>query len=239
MAENKIEVKAQGDTLIIREGIALPVYEPKSINIVGDINAPQAFFSARLPDFAVMTSYCIANVSESSVEITLIGDDRKENKISVKGIAKSNPEVDGFQLNTDSSLTVEQLLKLFQRKRSLFPNLTQHAAIMSALRNFKANIQTAIERSKDTKGNEANHYVKQVESGLPESFDLVFKPFMGGSEIPFTVETEVSVVGDSVSIKLFCFNLADVKRASAHEIIAEQTKAIKDAGIAVIENFSF
>jgi uncharacterized protein YfdQ (DUF2303 family) len=130
-------------------------------------------------------------------------------------------------------------VKLFQRRRPMFINVEQYAKILSGLRNFKANIQTAIEKSKDNKGNEASHLVKQVESGLPESFELAFKPYLGGPLMSFTVETEVNVVGDGVTVKLFCFNLSEVKRDAASKIIKENTDSISSHGIPVITNFSF
>jgi len=239
MADHKIEIAPSGDLLVIREGDALPVYEPKKIDLSGDVNAPKVFFNARKQDFPTTTSFCKVSVSEQRIEIVLVGDDRKENQINIRGIATQNPEADGFQLNSDSGLTIDQMVKLFQRRRPMFPNTDQYARIVSSLRNFKANIQTAIEKSKDNKGNEASHLVKQVESGLPETFELSFKPYLGGPLLTFTIETEVSVVGDGVAVKLFCFNLSSIKRDAALAIIAENTDSIQEWGIPVITNFSF
>lgn len=237
----QINVVPKDGTLIIehREGKALELRDAHKIDIKGDLNAPKTFFDCRAGQFPVDTTYCHCTATTGQLVIELVGEDRKVDRIVVKGVGKSNPDMEAFSFGEGRGHTIDQLVKILRRKKHMFPEPELYQSLLNSLTNFKAKVDTTIEENKDTAGNVKKLLEKGVKSDVPASFVVEVQPYLNGPRATLLVETEVTAHADSVTVALYAFGLDIAKKECAIAVFQEMTDTIAAAGIPVIHDIQF
>ncbi len=127
-----------------------------------------------------------------------------------------------------------KLAEVLRLKRSIFKSHSEHALLISTLRNLKAKVESNVEKQKSDNGNRKFLYQQEVESNMPEAIDLVI-PLIK-SEKP--TEITVNIVVETDGYDLICY-LVSVDGAEKiddlfNNIIDEELSKIDD-DILVIE----
>jgi hypothetical protein len=112
--------------------------------------------------------------------------------------------------------------------RSFFLSKEDNMNLVSLLKNFKAKIDTAIERSKDEKGSVVNNFSAIVDSNLPEKFKLNIPLFVGIPCFEIEVELCASIDGSSVSLQLISPGAAEVLEDVRNSVIDNEIKRIQE-----------
>jgi len=105
------------------------------------------------------------------------------------------------------------------------------------LKNFKATVDSKIEKQKSDKGDFNDSYSGVVNSNLPGTFKLRIPIFKGRKKEDLEVEFWASVSGRDVSLKLISPGAAMALEEVRDVIFDEQKNEIlkRNPGIAVIE----
>lgn len=184
--------------LVIREDEALKVYEEVSTVIVGVLNSPAKWLRARITKHDPLSSHII--VDRDQMLIKLVTEERDHFQNQITGKLEYHPAFIKFGINSGEYITTHEMADKIKMNRSFFESKSDAMALVSTLKNFKAKIDSEIERNNDNRGNVKALIQQTVSSNLPESFNMVLPIFKG--EKPKKIEVEVYIEADSFKCTL-------------------------------------
>ena len=109
--------------------------------------------------------------------------------------------------------------------------------LVSALKNFKANAQSQIEKQHDPSGSRAEVYRQTVESNLPKSFTVKIPIFKGPEKTTFDVEFDHYLTDGEVFLQLVspgAKEISDEWRDTAIDRVLNEIRGIAP-DIAILE----
>lgn len=221
-----IKLENTGNEIIVREGQALPQKEPVKIKIAGNIQSVSQFLKIRnkenggLSLQSVDLSKAVVLVNKKDMTITLLLD--PENHYGTEVVAKLelSDELKTFGINSQSTFTREQLIKLIRFNKLFFADAEKHAELLAAYMAFNASANSDIQQASDTRGNRASHLVKKVDTNVPTEFILNIPIFKGEKSERFRVEICLDVTDGGAR---FWFESVEL-----HEIIQTRRDQIFD-----------
>lgn len=191
---DNLQVKVEnltGNELIIREGSAIPLQEPKKIEIQGDINSISAFLSKRPKGYGLQfvdETKVIVLVDKKAMHITLMLDPENVFGTMIKGSLELSDELKVWSINQSKTWKREELVNLIKFNRLSFDDNDKHAALLKAYMAFEAKAAIDSKAASDTRGNKANSFSKEVSTNLPTEFILLIPIFKGKEAQRFRVE---------------------------------------------------
>jgi hypothetical protein len=247
MENIKVKVGKEVETLIIRNGEALPLKEPNKIQINGQIDAIVRFLSKRTAqsteedannpsDIAeVVDKNCHILVDRSNLKMELLVDEKNFYGSEITGALLMNPEFLEWGINTNTTRSPKELAAFIKMNRYFFSDRMKAMSLVTELTNFKAKIDKEIEKTDDFRGNKRELLDQKINSNLPESFDIEIPIFKGQSKQ--TINVEILITGDNFQCYLQSPDTIDLIRETRDTIIDEQIKKIEELapGIAIIE----
>lgn len=218
--------------VIIREGSAPQVLDPKppvKINLQGVIGTPVEFLTQRSKEsdqFNEKRAHVI--VERENVEITLVFNENDEyTRGKVSGKLSYHPKFVEFGINAAKGWTPNKLGEFFKMNRAFFPDREKNMALVSALKNFNANIDTKIEHERQQNGSFKDNYGAVVQSNLPEAFTVRLPIFKGTAPEDLEVEFYASVDGRDVTLSLVSPSANQILEDQRDKVIDEQVAAIR------------
>lgn len=175
--------------ITIREGKALDLNDPVSVDIVGTINSPLRWLEKRAD--ILNHKQCNIQVNRSDMAISLIINERDIFSDCITGKLLLSDEYLRFGINEGKYVTGLELSDLIRMNRSCFESKQKAMELVAIMRNFKAKVTTQIEASDDKKGNRTALVRQVVEGNQPPSFELVIPIFKGQPKSTFTVEIDI------------------------------------------------
>lgn len=218
--------------VVVREGAAIKVLDPRpplKIDIAGTIFAPFEFLEARsgfpkdvFTAFGEKAEYDANGyrlfegmpmqldlsrthllVDREKVTITLITNEHDEyTKGVVSGKLEIHPKFEAFGINSEKEWEPNRLGQFMKMNRFFFVSNEENMELVSKLKNFKANINAIVEKTKSDSGSFADNYSAAVDSNLPGSFKLKIPLFKGFKAEVIEVEFYASVNGRDFTIEL-------------------------------------
>lgn len=238
MEENKkIVVHTDGSTttaqeVIIREGAAPKVLDPKApvkINLQGVIGSPVEYLTRRAglaEQFDIKRAHVV--VERENVKITLVFNENDEyTRGVVIGELTYHPKFVEFGINSAKGWTPNKLGEFFKMNRAFFPDREKNMALVTALKNFNANIDTKIEQERQQNGSFKDNFCAVVQSNLPEAFTVRLPIFKGTAPEDLEVELYASVDGRDVTLSLVSPSANQMLEEQRDKVIDEQVTAIR------------
>ena len=192
--------------VIIRKGEAakaanpLPTKEPIKTNIVGVISTPFDWLEKRINTIDQKKAHIL--VSREDMSITLItNEDDEYSKGVVKGTVEFTEVFLKTKINDPKDAWIPDRLGQFLRLNRGIANVDRNewSKLVSALKSFKATVQSNIEKTRDSSGSRSDIYQMTVQSELPKSFQVNIPIFRGTPKTVIEVEFDHYVVdGDCV-----------------------------------------
>jgi hypothetical protein len=171
-----------------REGKALELFHPKDVIIVGVIGSPVAWLNARPTHASKENSHVIVNRDEKAIKL-IIGE-REHHITHIVGHLEESKIYTDLGINTGKSYTPIDLATKLKLLRSIFESHSKHAEIIHTLRNVKAKVN---------KGNRSRHFDQEVESNMPESFQISIELIKG--EPKQTIDLDIILEADGQEIR--------------------------------------
>ncbi len=212
--------------IIVREGQAIPHYEPKIINISGTIEAPGNFIEKRrgLHDKDGVN----VTFNRSEMRITLTLDEREHFSTTITGKMQTNPDLDNYGINKEKYYTIADLQKFLRMRRSHFTDRDKNAIIVTNLSKFKASISTELEQMKSNRGEEKQLKETKISTDLAMDFDLELPIFKGGQKKKFKVEICFEVRDAAVTVWLESPELQEIMDSDRDNIMDSELKKFSD-----------
>lgn len=201
------------------EGKAPEVFvdHPYSVDISGTITAPKRFCEKRNTEFEPLKSHCLVSLSDGTMNL-IINEQSSKNLYSIKGKLEKAKQFVSLGINTDKGYQPKQLSKKFKLLRSIFPDRTEHARIVTTLRNVEATVRQAFNNQDDQKGNVNVSFDQVVTSNIPDEFTLKMSVIEG--EEPELFKVEVILEANSAN-EIICY-LESVDAAEMIDKIIEK-----------------
>lgn len=228
-----ISLKLEGDQkeLVVRTGDALPLKEPKKLDISGSITAPMDFMSVIKPD----AEKDVVTYSLNDLRITYQKNFGSAYSDTIEGKLKLNPDLQKFKINTGSTWTLKELASLFKMNRLFFVDRDECNLLVEKLNKFKAFISVDLEKNKDDRGNNKQLIDKKVNTDIPEKFKLCLPVFLGQPKVEFYVELCFDTTESSVSIWLESAELQEIIINQRDRLIIDEIDKIEALGLIAIE----
>lgn len=234
MEELTLKMENTQGNVNIRTGQALPLREPQKIAISGDINTVRVFAQKRLVSQelaglqAVLTDKSVIYTDKAKREIKLAIDPENYYGATVTGTLELTDDLKGFDINSQSLMNREKLVKLLKFSKRFFDSPEVHLNVLTAYSAFKATSTTQHENSNDQRGNKTVVMDKKVNSNLPESFVLNMPIFKGMPNERFMVEVCLEVTDAGAHFWFESPELVELIAKRTDEIFTDQLKDIGD-----------
>ncbi len=191
--------------VVLREGSAskeLDQKAPEKINIAGVLSTPLDWLEKRVNTIS-HTEACVF-VDRENYKITLvINETNPYLRGEIVGKAELSELFQNFGINNPQvGWTPAKLGQFIRLNRAAFEDKEVCMKLVSALKNFKANAQSQIEKQHDPSGSRAEVYRQTVESNLPKSFTVNIPIFKGPEKTTFDVEFDHYLTDGEVFLQL-------------------------------------
>lgn len=203
----------------IRFGEALPLKEPKAVNIDGTIDAPARWVEKRKDYIKQADAHIIVNRDHMSITLNI--DENSAYSDQITGTLTLSSEMQEFGINTGEYMSCFDMSDRIKQLRSYFETQQEAMKLVSELRNFKAKIDKELELSDDKRGNQRILKSQFVESNLPKDFKIQLPIFKGMNKE--TIQVEVEINPNDLSCTLVS--------PEAHDIVVQQRDMHMDAVI--------
>lgn len=222
----------------VRTGAALPLREPKQVQITGHITAPGQFYNSRKHLDLVEAYFKLAQthilVCYERMQITLVTDEKSHYAQTVTGQLNVSKEYQEFFVQ--NPFTAKDLAKHLRKYRYLFLDQQTAMALISELSMFKGKANVEVEDSNDKKGNKRNAIQVAAETTVPLQFDVELPLFAGEASQRLRVEVEVDVRGGSMfEFTIFAPDAYPIMQTTAREILDREATIFKADGLTVLE----
>lgn len=217
------------EEIIIRTGTVDHLSKPENVVIKGAIDAVSRFIEYRKETIDVLTSHAIVNMDERTIKFTANETNSNGEKIDISGSIETSKIFDDLGINsTCRSYSPVELANKLKLLRSIFPKATDHAMIVTTLRNLKAKINKQIEDADDQKGNITKHFEQTVESNMPDKFEIRIPLLKGGEHVTFDINVILEARGHEIICFLESVDAAELIDSSAQLKISEEVEKIKE-----------
>ncbi|MFD0701764.1 hypothetical protein [Myroides pelagicus] len=217
MSDLKISVVAEGNEVVVRQGAAAEIHQPGEVKVSNvTIGAVVEFLSKKdVEEGVILDSVLVYSYDRLTMDLSY-GLSVK-NTYLISSIIELNPDLEAFNINTGKRYSSFELADFIKMNRHLFESKSVAMELVSALKNIKANVNKAIEASRDDRGNKRALIDQVVESNIPEVFNIELPVFKGCGKVVVPIEV---VLDESLDCMLLS---PDLK-----QIVAEESKILID-----------
>lgn len=224
-AENiKINVAEGVQELIIREGEAKKIHEPKSIEFSGVISNPYEYLKKGFDPEEIINS--TLEYSYDKKQICLRYAIRRVNPDMILGTMKLHEELNSFDLNSGKRIEPSKMAEFLRTKMHYFLDRAEGMKLVKELQEFKAKVDKEIEKADDKRANVRQVYVQKVTSNIPTEFSLNLPLFVGGERLPIRVEIDIDPF--ELNCVLIAPNLKEMIDTEVTAVIDEQLRLISE-----------
>lgn len=192
MNEDQITVNildGEKHLLEIRHGDALPLKEPKIVNLEGSIETVSRFLRIRAERLDQKACHLIVDIEKGCM--TLVVDEANPYSGKVSGKIVPDPVLQSFGINTGKRYSLRDLSDFLKMRRSYFADVSEAMKLVTELRNFKAKVNKEMEKVSDNRGNSKIMLDQVVDSNVPEGFTLNIPIIKGSVKLSFKVDINI------------------------------------------------
>ncbi|MBD5256196.1 MAG: hypothetical protein HDS50_01000 [Bacteroides sp.] len=243
---NKINLNIENYTgkepivVVFREGLAskeLDQKAPEKIAITGVLSTPLDWLKKRV-DTIPHEQACVFVERENNKIALVINETDPYKRGGIVGQAEFSELFRKFGINNpEVGWTPAKLGQFVRLNRAAFEDKEVCMKLVSALKNFKANAQSQIEKQHDPSGSRAEIYRQTVESNLPKSFTVHIPIFKGPEKVTFDVEFDHYLTDGEVFLQLVSPGAKEITDQWRDKAIDDVLEGIRKVApdIAIIE----
>lgn len=224
------ELLAQGvKELVLREGKAADLFNPRIVSITGVLAAPYQFLdSAKLSNYDAQRSHILVNLEDKRITLNLHETEHFMHQVT--GVLVPFSDLDAFGINEDKRFTHRDMVQLFKKYKFYFASPDEHAAFLKNFENFNAKVTKDIKDARENSGNSTKSISTIVDSAFKEAptFKLNIPLFKGYPKILFTVELCLDADDGRVVFFLESGDLFKLEKELAEQYIGDQLTLLKD-----------
>jgi hypothetical protein len=235
METQKIELNlTEGQKeLVIREGQAEIIREPKIVNLSGTIETPKEYLAKRKVSGQFEAKNCHVIFSYQKLFITFIVNESNHFSSTITGKAEVNPELLKFGINHSKIWTKNELKQFLKMNRAFFKDIDSAMKIITNLEKFSASVQTQIDDHKDDRGNKNQHLQVKVDANIDLNFVLSMPIFIGQANTTFQVEICFDVRDNAISIWLESPELQEAMISQRQKLIDDNIDCFKEEFVVI------
>lgn len=223
--ETKVQVAHTGNEIVIREGKAETLYEPRKVQIAGDIKAPGEYFKKRWDtEIEPVKNSSHLVVDNENLTIQLVVNEKDHHAVIIDGKMEFNKDFLSFNINRQKNYTVAELYKMLRLKRAFFSDRASHAAILEQLKKFEAKTEVEFTSLNDFKGSTALKKVQNCKTNLSYNFILNLSIYKGLDPVSFPVEIEFEPTDGSIMCWLISEDLAELEVKQRDEVMESEVE---------------
>lgn len=209
------------------------IRDPKIIGITGTLESPYRWLEKRLETIKQLEAH--ATVNRNNLSITLRLEDKNFFGDTITGKASFHPAFLVFEINKGSYKTTHELAQLFKMNRSHFENQSTAMKLVTELQNFKAKVDSEIEKTSSNRGDKRDLTAQIVSSNIPEKFNLNIPIFKGQPKRK--IEIEIYINPADLTCTLVSPEANDMTETYRDTMIDEVLKSITEIApqIVIIE----
>ena len=209
----------------------LPVQEPDTVTINGNISAVFAFLEKRWNAADSQIDHCrthiLVNRDDLSMEL-IVNETDKRNRKFVNATIELSRQFKSFGINDKENWDPMELGNFFRINRSYFANREENMMLVSALKNFKAKVHQEVEREEKDNGGKTDVFRQVVDSSLPKAFSITIPIFKGQPAQTINVEVIAHVHGREFELELISADAAAIIEECRDKIFDEQIDRIRE-----------
>ena len=226
--ENKIELNVSEGTkeVIIRNGDAPILKEPRVVSIKGDINAPGEFFKKRTSKIDLLRSH--VEVDYQNFSIKLIVNEDNHYASTIEGSLVLFPELSKLKINENKTYSPRELYDALKFNAGYFKNREQHNALCGKLIKFTSRIEVDFVNTNDFKGNIAHSKLTKIKTELDLKFILAIPVFKGVEPSVFEVEICLDTKDSGVICWLESVELHELKTDISKEAMKKSLNELSE-----------
>lgn len=237
MKEIKLNVEKVDGELVIRQGEAKKVLDPKEpeiIAIVGVLSAPFDWLEKRVSKESlaidgVGVENCHVIVDRESMEITLKINESDYYQSTIKGKLSIHPKFKEFGVNSGNMMEPKAMGDFFKMNRTFFISLDQNMKVVTALKNLNIKTQQEIQKASNDRGKIDMGFRQEVtESNLPEGFRLKIPIFKGFEAQEIEIEVYAHIDGTTTLLSLVSPGANEIIEEFRDRCVSEVVDKIKD-----------
>jgi hypothetical protein len=239
MNTEKLQIMLPKDVteFTIREGRAvepLPLKEPKSIAISGDIHAISNFVAIRREQadgVQVLDARTILiEANKNARTIVFNSNPAAHNNTIITAKLEASEELKQFGINSDKTYDRKELLKLLKFSRGYFKDRANYDQVINGLMKVRIKTSAELQQESDNKGNRKN--VDEVNSvmseGFVDKFYLSVPLFKGFAKENIEVEICFEPMNGNVSFWLESVGLKETTEGAIDGIFDAELQLVKD-----------
>lgn len=212
--------------ITILEGEAPEQFNPEAIVLKGIISAPADFIEQRADTFNPEKSHAIVEKTNGQI-ILVINEQSVTEKYTIRGVIQKGKKISDLGINTGKIYSPKDLSRRFRLERSLFNSATDHLTLITELRNFDATIKNKVDEEDDLRGNTKNALIREVESNIPEEFDLRLPVIEGEDEEIIEVSIMLEISGSRIFCSLESVDAEEIYENRSEELIEKEVERLK------------
>ena len=223
--KTNINITSENGELVIRHGEALPQRDPRCEVLECTIGGVHEWILKRkdMYDLHPQNSLITYDTNEGAIHYT--ENVRDSYTHLVTGRITIDPELDKFRINCGKYISPDDLANRIRLLSHCFSNRSSAMTIVSALKNFKANVSRDIESSSDDRGSVKKLRHQVVESNLPGDFTIYTPLVKGGEKVSIRVEI---FANEALDVTLFSYDLTEMLNETKNEIVRSEVERIKE-----------
>nr|DAP55840.1 MAG TPA: protein of unknown function DUF2303 [Caudoviricetes sp.] len=228
--------------VILRKGEAakaidpLPEKEPLPCNLTGTIEAPANWLEKRADEVDSKAVYAVVDRESISIGLVVNETDARH-KRTIVGQAEFSDIYTAFRINVPDGWEPAKLGQFIRLHRALFDDKQKATEMVAKLKNFKANVNSKLEKQQERNGSLGVVYQQVVESDLPTDFKVNIPIFKGKEKQLVEVEIDHYVQGTDCHLQLFSPEALDVVENDTDNLLNAEIERLKTAvpDIVIIE----
>jgi hypothetical protein len=169
---------------------------------------------------------CHIIVDKEQLTMTLIINELYFYKTTIVSKLQLSNEYKSFGINTENKVwECFDLAKFIKMNRSFFQDKVTAMQVVTQLRDFKAKVNSEIEKFKDDRANKEIRLKQTVESNLPPELKVRIPVFKGEEPILLTLEIEINP--DNFGASFICPDATDFINEQTDIIFNKQIEEIQ------------
>lgn len=224
--ELRLNVEKDGAIVTILQGQSAKIYDPRLVEIKGNIDAPAEFIRKRTDDIPANKTNVVFDMLNRT--ISLIVDEESHFAKHITGVLEYNPDLLDFGINKPTKRSVSDLYKMLRLKRAFFKKREDHATILDQLKKFEAKTEVEFKSTNDFKGSTALSKIQSCKTNLTYNFTLNLPIYIGLPDTDFNVEIEFEPTDGSIMCWLISEDLAELEVNQRDAIMEKQLSEFAD-----------
>lgn len=231
MEKIQVNLHEGQNALIVREGEAEKIRQPKGFSIECALLSVVDFYQKRKKKIDVLSSYLMVDRNKGCVKL-VVNDTIVEEQVLINGKLQEDKDCVDLGINENKLFSENDLENAFRKRPHLFFNLEAYEKLMLQLRNFSGEVRQAFAKTDTRQGQQSVSVNVNIDTdGLQKEIQLRLSPWVGYSKTVYNVNIYVTAESGSPAFYLECVQLMMDKQDMLNKALMEVESALSQLPI--------